>query len=200
MNRGLSVCVVTGLALAVAGCGEKRVHVLPEIEQINRVAVVNLAAHGGKGPAEAEFFTNEFVSVGFSVVERGHLQDVIKEAFTATGYLDERSVAQWGRGLGIEGVVLHQIVGSAPVKDDGAFDMTGWVRVVHVETGKIVLTYNIDMRASAGGNASRAAKMYAERVVDDIREALKQKKIRPGTAIRIEVKPANVEPSTQANP
>ncbi len=87
--------------LAAAGCGESRVHVLPEIQRIHRVAVVNMADAGGKALPESEFFTNEFVSVGFSVVERGHLQDVIKEAFTQTGYLDERSVAQWGRGLGI---------------------------------------------------------------------------------------------------
>ncbi len=174
----------------LVGCGPiKRVHIMPEVAGIDRVAVVNLADRGGKPRAESEFFTNEFVSLGFSVVERGHLQEVIKEAFTSTGYLDERSVAQWGRGLGIEAVVLHQMLDTVSADEEGKdFDVSGWVRMVDVETGKIILTYNIQMDIPAQGSTNRAAKLYAESVVEDMRRALESKGIVPGsgTTIRVE--------------
>ena len=114
------------------------------------------------------------------MVERGHLQDVIKEAFTESGYLDERSVAQWGRGLGIEAVVLHQILTNKAGRDDpDRYDIHGWVRIVDVETGKILLPYNTEVVTSTNTPA-KAAKRYAERVVDDIGRALEQRRRRAG--------------------
>lgn len=177
-----------------AGCGESRVHILPGLEQVHRVAIINLPDRTGKVSPDSEFFTNEFVSVGFSVVERGHLQDVIKEAFTSTGYLDERSVAQWGKGLGIEGVVLHQIMSnSQSAKEPNNQDIMGWVRIVNVETGQILLTYNMEMKVPADGNASRGAKIYSEKVVDDLKAALARRKIQPGAATSTQIKQVEVK-------
>jgi len=190
-----------GLAVWAAGCGESRVHVLPDVQQIHRVAVVNLTDRSGKPTPESEFFTNEFVSVGFSVVERGHLQDIIKEAFTETGYLDERSVAQWGRGLGIDGVVLHQLLSNTPANSDGdVHDVAGWVRLVDVETGQILLTYNFETQASSRGNPTRAAKQYAERIVDDLRRAMQKMKIQPTPANRAEMRQVDVREETSSQP
>lgn len=168
--------LVAGLVVFIAGCGGQRVHITDDINRINRVAVINLADAAGKATPESELFTNEFVSLGFSVVERGHLQDVIKEAFTESGYLDERSVAQWGRGLGIEAVVLHQILSNRTGRDDpDRYDISGWVRMVDVETGKILMTYNTEVVTSTN-SSQKAAKRYAERVVDDLSRALEQKR------------------------
>jgi hypothetical protein len=173
---------------------------MPEIASINRIAVVNLADREGKATPESEFFTNEFVSVGFSVVERGHLQEVIKEAFTSAGYLDERSVAQWGKGLGIEAVVLHQLLTNNLLeRDSDVYEASGWVRIVDVETGKILLTYNTDVRFAAGSR-TRAARLYAERVVDDIVAALKQKRIRVATGSAVRVDQRVTGSSSQTSP
>lgn len=186
------------LLMFAVGCGSSRVHILPELQQIHRVAVINLADRNGTASPDSEFFTNEFVSVGFSVVERGHLQEVIKEAFTSTGYLDERSVAEWGKGLGIEGVVLNQVLDNAPSKTDpDQNEVIGWVRIVNVETGQIVLTYNVEVRVDAGRNPTRASKVYAERVVDAIKAALKNRKITPGQVHRTQIRKVNV---TQESP
>lgn len=183
------------------GCGpQKRVHIMPEVAQISRVAVINLADRDGKPTPESEFFTNEFVSIGFSVVERGHLQEVIKEAFTTAGYLDERSVAEWGKGLGIEAVVLHQILENAATNQDQEdFNISGWIRVVDVETGRIVMTYNTEVRTSSD-NRTSAAKVYAEQVVDDIVAALKQKGIQPATARKTKIVQKVEIKKTQVNP
>lgn len=168
--------LVAGLVVFIAGCGGQRVHITDDINRINRVAVINLADAAGKATPESELFTNEFVSLGFSVVERGHLQDVIKEAFTESGYLDERSVAQWGRGLGIEAVVLHQILSNRAGREDpDRYDISGWVRMVDVETGKILMTYNTEVVTSTN-SSQKAAKRYAERVVDDLARALEQRR------------------------
>ncbi len=195
----LFACAV--LVTMAAGCGSSRVHILPDVQHIHRVAVINLADKAGKPSPESEFFTNEFVSVGFSVVERGHLQDVIKEAFTSTGYVDERSVAQWGRGLGIDGVVLHQIMSNnVASKDADQSEVMGWVRIVDVESGQIVLTYNIEVRAPAGGNSARAAKFYSEQIVDDLKAAMKQQKLNPTGAARADFKKTTIQQETTTNP
>ena len=106
MARLLQATLLLIIFTVLPGCAAKRVHILPGVQDIHRVAVVNLS-EGTRPSSESEFFTNEFVSVGFAVVERGHLQEVIKEAFTQSGFLDERKVAEWGRGLGVQGVVLQ---------------------------------------------------------------------------------------------
>lgn len=171
--------IALGAVLSV-GCGGQRVHITDDVNQISRVAVINLADAAGKATPESEFFTNEFVSLGFSVVERGHLQDVIKEAFTESGYLDERTVANYGRGHGIEAVVLHQILTNKTSRaDPDRYDISGWVRMVDVETGKILLTYNTEVVTSTDSPA-KAAKRYAECVVDDIARALEQRRRRAG--------------------
>ncbi len=181
VRRVGSLIITAVLGAAAFGCGGPRVHITDDVATINRVAVINLADSAGRATPEAEFFTNEFVSLGFSVVERGHLQDVIKEAFTTSGYLDERSVAQWGRGLGIEAVVLHQILSNKtrPGERD-RYDINGWVRMVDVETGKMLLTYNTEVEATTD-NSSKAAKRYAERVVDDIARAMQQRRVAPAS-------------------
>lgn len=177
-------CLVFISASFNFGCGGQRVHITDDINRINRVAVINLADAAGKASPESELFTNEFVSLGFSVVERGHLQDVIKEAFTESGYLDERSVAQWGRGLGIEAVVLHQILSNKTSRDDpDRYDINGWVRMVDVETGKILLTYNTEVVTSTN-SSQKAAKRYAESVVDDLSRALQQQRKSAASASR----------------
>jgi len=183
------------------GCAQKRVHIMPEVAQINRVAVINLADRTGKPSPESEFFTNEFISLGFSVVERGHLQEVIKEAFTSTGYLDERSVAQWGLGLGIEAVVLHQIVNSLALDEEGDdYEVSGWVRMVDVETGKIIMTYNAEVRAGGTKSSSRAARLYAQQVVDDIRMAMEQQNVQPSATPRVKVQQKVEVKQTQVKP
>jgi hypothetical protein len=169
-----------------AGCGEKRVHIRPELARIDRVAVVNLdEVRKGDPVPEGEYFTNEFVSVGFLVLERGRLQDVIRAAFTKSGYLDEHSVAEWGKGLGIKGVVLHQMrVEDRPSRDDRfrrEYSVTGWIRIVDAEQGIIVLTYNADTAVSSGSR-DQAARQYARQVVDDIKRALKERGIFPMAA------------------
>ncbi len=195
------VLMVFGSIPVWMGCAPKRVHIMPEVAQINRVAVVNLADRTGKPSPESEFFTNEFVSLGFSVVERGHLQEVIKEAFTSTGYLDERSVAQWGRGLGIEAVVLHQIVNSLALDEEGDdYEVSGWVRMVDVETGKIIMTYNAEVRAGGTKSASRAARLYAQQVVDDIRLAMQQQKVQPSAVPKVKVQQQVEVKQTQVKP
>ena len=192
--------VILIFAFASGGCASQRVHILPEIAGISRIAVINLADSEGKISPESEFFTNEFVSVGFSVVERGHLQEVIKEAFTSTGYLDDRSVAQWGRGLGIEAVVLHRLLTNRLLmRSSDEYIANGWVRIVEVETGRILLTYNPEVRVSASSRA-RAAKMYAERVVDDIRSALKQQGYRIATGIKVKIDQRTSSTTTQTSP
>jgi len=182
MNQaGRRFVILSGMAAAIAGCGDSRVHITADVHRIKRVAIINLADAQGRPSPESEFFTNEFVSLGFSVVERGHLQDVIKEAFTSSGYLDERSVAKWGRGLGIEAVVLHQILANIATGDDrDRHDVSGWVRMVDVETGMILLTYNTQVEAGTTSR-SKAAKEYAERVVDDIARAMRANRIEPGS-------------------
>ncbi|MBN1346908.1 MAG: hypothetical protein JXQ73_29735 [Phycisphaerae bacterium] len=195
------VLVVVGVFPLLVGCAPKRVHITPEVAAISRVAVVNLADRAGKARPESEFFTNEFVSVGFSVLERGHLQELLDAAFTSTGYVDERTIATKGKGLGIDGVVLHQIVDNNPTdKENDNYDVNGWVRIVNVETGKIVLTYNTEVRASSAGNVTRAAKLYAERVVDDIKQALEQKGIRPGMVVKTQVEQKVEVQKKQVNP
>lgn len=184
------------------GCGGSRVHITEDVGRINRVAVINLADAAGQPSPESEFFTNEFVSIGFSVVERGHLQNVIKEAFTTSGYLDERSVAQWGRGLGIEAVVLHQMLSNQPSPGDhDRYDVNGWVRMVDVETGKIVLTYNTEV-STAADTSVKAAKRYSEQVIDDIIRTLRERKMVPGGGGKLQkVKvSASVHSTTQAVP
>lgn len=196
-------CVfMTAMSIPVLlGCAPKRVHIMPEVAQINRVAVINLADRTGKPSPESEFFTNEFISLGFSVVERGHLQEVIKEAFTSTGYLDERSVAQWGLGLGIEAVVLHQIVNSLALDEEGDdYEVSGWVRMVDVETGKIIMTYNAEVRAGGTKSSSRAARLYAQQVVDDIRMAMQQQKIQPSATPKVKVQQKVEVKQTQVKP
>ncbi len=196
-------CVVMTLWIipGLLGCAPKRVHIMPEVAAINRVAVINLADRTGKPSAESEFFTNEFVSLGFSVLERGHLREILDEAFTEHGYLDEQTIAQRGRGLGIEGVVLHQILNNAPVgPEDESYEVSGWVRIVDVETGKIVMTYNVEFRAPGSSTKTRAAKLYAERVVDDIRMELQRNKIVPGSAVKMKVQEKVEVKKTPASP
>ena len=194
MNQaGLRFVTLAGMVAVISGCGGSRVHITPDLKRIKRVAIINLADAQGRPSPESEFFTNEFVSLGFSVVERGHLQDVIKEAFTSSGYLDERSVAKWGRGLGIEAVVLHQILANiATGEDRDRYDVSGWVRMVDVETGMILLTYNTQVEAGTTSR-SKAAKEYAEKVVDTIGRALREQGISPGSL------PARPAPTIQQN-
>jgi len=172
--------------LVTAGCGPKRVHIRPELARIDRVAVVNLdEVRKGEPVPEGEYFTNEFVSVGFLVLERGRLQDVIRAAFTKSGYLDEHTVAEWGKGLGIKGVVLHQMrVEERPVRDDRfrrEYAVSGWIRIVDAEQGIIVMTYNAETVVSQTGK-DQAARQYAQQVVEDIKAALREQRIVPLTA------------------
>jgi len=190
MNMRSWLLITAGIIPLAAGCGGGRVHIRPELAQIDRVAVINLAEVKKDQPLmEGEYFTNEFVSVGFMVVERGHLQDVLREAFTQSGYLDERTVAQEGRGLGIKGVVLHQMKTSTVAVENGRprYEVSGWVRIVEAEQGVIVLSYNPEPIFSMR-SPDDAARQYAQRAVDDIKTAMREQRINPAPI------PANVVP------
>jgi len=193
--------MVLGSIPLLFGCAPKRVHILPEVAGISRVAVFDPNNLAGAPTPESEIFTNEFVSLGFSVLERGHLKEVLAQAFTDHGYLDEATIAKFGRGLGIEAIVLHRL---NPMKsldqDNDRYEVSGWIRMVDVETGKIIMTYNVEVNVAGSGSQHRAARIYAEQVVDDIRMALKQQGIIPGSGKKTVVREKVEVQKTQVKP
>jgi len=101
--------------------------------------------------------TDLAVSRDVRIVERGRLEEVLKEqALGKTEYLDKASAAKVGRGVGADAV----LTGSVWVKDG---DMRIDVRLVHVETGEILLPENVQ-----GGKDSflDLEKQIAAKIID----------------------------------
>lgn len=191
MNGSKTGAILARLAGATAmlltgGCGAPgNVKVLDQLHGIQRVAIVDVSAAGQE--EGVEYFTNEFVSIGYEVVERANLSQILQEGFSKSDYLDQETLAAWGRGKAVRAIVLFKLVGvQAPRDPDrmSPLEVSGWVRIVDVETGIIMLAYNATYDiAVSGRRVSRefeALQKYAERVVDEIRRTLIARKLAPG--------------------
>jgi hypothetical protein len=160
------------------------VHVTQGWQGVQRVAVVDVSTTR-EGNEAVEYFTNEFVSLGYEVVERSNLGEILKEGFSKSDYLDQETLAEWGRGKAVQAIVLFKLAGVVPAgaADSPLIEVSGWVRVVDVESGVILMGYNATRDlAVGGGRGSRrfeAVQRYTERVVDDIREAMRRHEIKP---------------------
>jgi hypothetical protein len=172
------------VACPLAGCGDKRITLVDRLRTVNRVAIIDLSEN--TDPAAGEFFTNEFISLGYEVVERSNLDRIIKEGFAKNEYLDPETLAEWGRGKAVQAVVLFKLVSvEQPAADEerSSRQLSGWVRAVDVETSMILLTYNatleVPVSSGKGPRAFEAYQRYAEMVCDDIAAAMKRRGIRP---------------------
>jgi TolB-like protein/predicted negative regulator of RcsB-dependent stress response len=91
------------------------------------------AAVGFNRALQEMLTTDLAVSRDVRIVERGRLEEVLKEQdLGKTEFLDKASAAKVGRGVGADAV----LTGSVWVQED---DMRIDVRLVHVETGEILL-------------------------------------------------------------
>jgi hypothetical protein len=187
LARGLrlvpSFALLLGTCLA-SGCADKRITLVDKLQTVKRVAIIDISEN--TRPEAGEFFTNEFLSVGFEVVERSNLDRIIKEGFAKNEYLDPQTLAEWGRGKAVQAIVLWKLVSvedPLPGRDEATRQFSGWVRAVDVETSMILMTYNATLEVPVPSYKSaqsfEAYQRYAEMVCDDIARAMKRKRIRP---------------------
>lgn len=178
------LCFAVLLAFSFACAGKKRITLVDGLRNVSRVAIVDISQ--GVGLEAGEFFTNEFIGLGYEVVERSNLDRIIQEGFSKNDYLDSQTLAEWGRGKAVQAVVLFKLVSveaPAPDEERSSVQISGWVRAVDVETGTILMTYNatldVPVRSEFGARAFQAYQRYAEMVCNDLSQEMRLQGITP---------------------
>lgn len=138
----VALCVV--LPLGINGCATQSTttgivmnaprHSLP-VGMPRRVAVI----FSGQAPIDmqsADQFSSALIGLGFDVVERNHIDQLLKEQELSTGgRLSAETAARLGRLIGAEGIFVGTVTGESSLT---WLDTHLSVNLVNTETGKIV--------------------------------------------------------------
>jgi TolB-like protein len=114
------------------------------------LAVLPLEAKGGISPSEASTLSDrlrtEMVNLGyFTIIERGKMSEILEEqGFSMTGCVSSECVVEAGRMLGVRIMVSGDVgsVGNIITVD---------VRMIEVETGKILRAVQYDHKGNVSG-------------------------------------------------
>lgn len=141
---------VLALLLPLAACSSSRTSVHQNwLDQAsNRIAVLPLSGDASFADEFTEALVNELVRANLSVMERTHLQQVMKEQkLQATGAVDPMTLVQTGQLAGVDFIVIGAVTTRAVtsvldtiIGDGRARERIDTVRLrwVNVRTGQIV--------------------------------------------------------------
>ncbi len=143
---------------------------------------------------EASIITNRLRSEliktdRFTVVERGQMKTILEEqGFQQTGSCaSDECMVEVGQLLGVSKMVAGSIG-----KIGNMFTVN--VRVIDVQTGKIVLTVDSDCKCKIEDLVTRTTRDVAAELVKKIAETTEETTLEPGPVEPVEEKPSSEEP------
>jgi len=75
-NKAAGAAGTLLLVSHLAGCGPQRITLVDKLQTVRRVAIVDVSQDVGLDAGEP--FTNEFISLGYEVLERSNLDQIIR--------------------------------------------------------------------------------------------------------------------------
>jgi hypothetical protein len=165
MNNTKITSLLLTFMFALAGCSSSilrrepspgvRGYVKPELAGIERIAILPF-----KGDVD-NLFSDEFsISLGthtdFKIVERREVEELFAEQDFYPERIDARTAARIGRMLGVQALVLGDVLGVEEIL--GNYQGTLKLRIVHVETGAVLAQF-ID-----SGHAEKVSERIAKRL------------------------------------
>lgn len=115
-----------------------RGYVKPELSEIERIAVLPF-----RGDADNLFADLFSICMGkytnLKIIERREVEELISEQDFYPDRIDPRTVARIGRMLGVQAVVLGDVLYAEEIL--GNYQGTLKIRIVHVETGAILAQF-----------------------------------------------------------
>lgn len=160
---------VIGCATTQASSGflvGSNVRVLPEGVP-KRVGVYQFSGDYPLNIQSTDQFSAGLLRLGFDVVERQHLENVIDElSLQQTGIIAENTRKELGKQLGLEGIFVGSVTGEvSPMWIDSHLN----IKLVDIQTGKMIwsatakdpriLTISLDVKTSIVHTTNQALKM-----------------------------------------
>jgi hypothetical protein len=117
VSKPLLWIIVSIVVLCLFGCSPKTTIQMTkpaevDVGGINRIAIMDFRGFGNSGASAASVFTSKLFETGFyTIVERTELQKILEEhALTMSGVVDVESAVQAGNVLGVQGVIVGDVI------------------------------------------------------------------------------------------
>lgn len=112
MRRGAFVC----LALSLAGCSHSTaLNQNYDLSRVRRIGVLKFESHWASSLGVEDIFAKHLIRRGYSVVERSHLEALLKEQkLGLTGLFGAHPDKDLGKILGVDALVIGQVTSFSP--------------------------------------------------------------------------------------
>ncbi len=161
---------------ALAGCATKSESFMREgtdFKQYRKVAVIEFTGAEKAGKAynieATDLMGLELLKKGFDVVERGQVENILKEqGFQTSALADNAQVGRLGGILGVNAIVT----GTLQLKEEkGSWDVAMTVKMIDVKQGTLLWMGNVGTQS--GKSMSFVGGSLARAVANDPHEALR---------------------------